>query len=663
MGLRAQLALIALVTLILPWAGCQYLRETEEALREGQQTMLLAAGGSIAALLGDRPSMFPPVDPADTASTLYAHDIRNTPTLDGFADDWTLPLPTEPIRPEDDFAILVGRTAQHLYLLADVVADGDAEGKRIEIATVDDDGAARVYRFEPVAPGPLPAFREAGDGPGVTELRVQGWWEPTTDGFHLEARLPLDLVGARLGVRVLARRDGVYTPIAATCPAGRPGRLAARSPALSELLANYARPGLELTATDAEGWRLASAGDLDTIEDRSDPPFTARIYRALIGGTAAALPRDPGRGDVVLPWLDDALSGRARAAWLRSPERGQAIASAAVPVRGEDGVIGALVMQESSAAILTLTNRALARLTSLTLLATLAVAAALLGYATWLSLRITRLSRAADEAISRGGQIRADLPSRGAGDELGDLARSFSSLLDRVRETNEYLRTLGARLSHELRTPLAVVTSSLDNLESVGVAEPQREYADRARGGAQRLQAILNAMSEASRTEQAVTAAEPERFDLVAVLTSAVGGYADAYPERHFDWQTRVPSARITGAPELLVQMLDKLVANAVEFSRAGDRIDIELEQSDGRLSLTVSNPGPLLPEAMREQIFDSLVTLRPGAGGSHLGLGLYIARLIAESHGGRIRAENRPDATGVTVSVDLPLADQPAAR
>lgn len=657
MGLRTQLALIGLITLTLPWAGCQYLRETEEALRQGQLTMLLTTGESIAALLGDRPSLFPDSAGHSDARTLYAHDIGNTPTLDGFADDWTLPPRAAPLLIGDVMRLLIGRTSQHLYLHMDVTAAGDAEGKRIEIAAGDGEGGDAVYRFEPVAPGPLPATRRGAEGRLISELRVQGWWVPTTDGFDLEARLPLDLIAGELGVRVLERSSAGFDAIAVTHEAGAPGRLAVPSRELARILENYSRPGLELEVADAEGWRLAAAGSSRVRQAVDRPTMASRVYRALLGGDTPLLPIDPGRGKIILPWLDTALSGDATADWRLAPDSGLAVVSAATPIRHDGRIIGAIIMQESSAAILTLTNRALTRLTTLTLIATLTVALALLGYATWLSLRISRLSRAADRAIGSGGRISAGLPSRDAADELGDLSRSFSRLLDRVQETNDYLRTLGARLSHELRTPLAVVTSSLDNLESVGIAGDQRDYALRARDGAQRLQTILNSMSEASRTEQAVTGADIERFDLVAVLTSAAGGYADAYPEHRFRLRCDAAAVMVVGAPELLVQMLDKLVANAVEFSAPASLIELGLEVVADRACLTVSNPGPLLPDSMREQIFDSLVSLRERKSGSHLGLGLYIARLIAESHGGSISAANREDETGVIFTVELPLA------
>ena len=109
----------------------------------------------------------------------------------------------------------------------------------------------------------------------------------------------------------------------------------------------------------------------------------------------------------------------------------------------------------------------------------------------------------------------------------------------------------------------------------------------------------------------------------------------------------------------LIAQMLDKLVANAVEFSAAGTPIVVRLERGDTELRLSVENEGPLLPDAMRGRLFDSMVSVRGDqvSDAPHLGLGLYIVRLIAEAHRGRAMAQNRDDGRGVVVTVALPYA------
>jgi K+-sensing histidine kinase KdpD len=86
-------------------------------------------------------------------------------------------------------------------------------------------------------------------------------------------------------------------------------------------------------------------------------------------------------------------------------------------------------------------------------------------------------------------------------------------------------------------------------------------------------------------------------------------------------------------------------------------------EKARERRELDVVNRGPLLPEAMRHQLFDSLVSVRDSDGERpHLGLGLYIVMLIAEFHGGRAEAANLADGSGVCMSVSLPGGDAGAA-
>jgi signal transduction histidine kinase len=100
-------------------------------------------------------------------------------------------------------------------------------------------------------------------------------------------------------------------------------------------------------------------------------------------------------------------------------------------------------------------------------------------------------------------------------------------------------------------------------------------------------------------------------------------------------------------------------VENAVDFARGGAPVRVSLEDAGGIAALTVSNKGPLLPEKMRTRLFESMISMRQATGAAtpHLGIGLYVARLIAEFHGGTIGASNLPAGDGVAVGVRIPLA------
>jgi signal transduction histidine kinase len=163
-------------------------------------------------------------------------------------------------------------------------------------------------------------------------------------------------------------------------------------------------------------------------------------------------------------------------------------------------------------------------------------------------------------------------------------------------------------------------------------------------------------MSAASRTEEAIEHAERLNFDLKALLASMTASYQTAFPGRRFTVRLPQEPCEINGAPDLIAQLLDKLVDNAVDFTPAGGAIEIALELHDRQLQIGVSNDGPALPPHASERLFESMFEYRQGSDSKpHFGLGLYIVRLIAEFHGGRAAAENRPDAGGAIVRVTLP--------
>jgi dedicated sortase system histidine kinase len=348
--------------------------------------------------------------------------------------------------------------------------------------------------------------------------------------------------------------------------------------------------------------------------------------------------------------------------WRRRPGPGGAIIlSAAHPVWVGESVAGAVVVEENTDAIVSLRNRAFEQLVAVTLIAFTVAALVLLLFASRLSSRLRRLRDEAENAIDSQGRIRTLVAGEHAGDEIGDLSRSFSTVLGRLARYNDYLEQLAGRLSHELRTPIAVVRSSLDNVK---LQQPPRDlgvYVVRAEEGLNRLETILTRMSEATRLEQIVRSGEREHFDARAVLTGCVEGYTAAYPQRRFALTVPEGPVPLSGAPDLFAQMLDKLAANAADFAEGDAPIEVSLERADGDAVLRFSNTGPLLPAGMKEGLFESMVSVRKerSPGEPHLGLGLFIVRQIAEFHGGAARAENRTDGSGVVFELRFPVADR----
>jgi two-component system sensor histidine kinase ChvG len=471
-------------------------------------------------------------------------------------------------------------------------------------------------------------------------------------------------------------RDGQEQALLATARAiatalhDRPQLLELRAgqPASGEMelvLKSLSRAESRIWIVDRQARLLALAGDLKKRAD--EPPRD--VFASLVHPVAMLVLERPSEdfddslaeAEMSGPVVSSALAGVPARRWRQSPDSRAVILSASYPVWAGDEVMAAVVAEETTNATRSAYNRAMEQVVAVTLIAFLAGALALLAFASRLSTRLSRLRDEADAAIDSQGRVKQLIAGSAARDEIGDLSRSFSTVLGRLAEYNRYLEAMGGRLSHELRTPIAVVRSSLDNLRLQPLPAEAGVYLGRANEGLKRLDTILTRMSEATRLESLVREHPRERFDAREV----VRGCVHAYPRRRFDVDVPSEPVWVLGAPDLYAQMLDKLVANAVDFAHTGkdsgdEPIRVRLEPRGADAVLTVSNRGPRLPESMASKLFESMVSVRSGNSGGepHLGLGLYIVRLIAEFHGGRAEALDREDGSGVVVRVRCPLAE-----
>jgi len=427
---------------------------------------------------------------------------------------------------------------------------------------------------------------------------------------------------------------------------------------IERFLAIVGRRGSRLWVVDTRSRVRGLSGSL------SDPEAAASLVHWLkpIAALVAPAPHYP-VGDAALPvrsQIDRALIGVSSTQWRATRDRGVAILSAAQPIFVGDDIVGTVVVEETTGTIQILRQSALEKLLAVTLAVVGAALAILLAFASRLTTRIRRLHAETDAAIDAQGRVRGAISASAARDEIGDLARTTAAMLSRLRDYNAYLEAMAGRLSHELRTPVAVVRSSLDNLAAQPLAGEARVYVERALEGVGRLARLISRLSEATRLERLLESAERERFDLAAVVRGCVEGYGSVYPRRRFRLALPADPVTVEGSPDAFAQLLDKLVENANDFAPEDSEVRVALEARSGRAILAVENEGPPLPEAMVHGLFESLVSMRAPQGGrpdaAHLGLGLYIVRLVAEHHGGGVRAANR-EGGGVRFEVDAPLA------
>ncbi len=462
-------------------------------------------------------------------------------------------------------------------------------------------------------------------------------FDPASQMLMKSGQPPLDLVDAAAATRVIADSTGD----------------------LDQILQGLTRTTARIRVIDRDQRVIASAGTLKRMQDDLPlPDFIERLMHPVYALVLAQPSEDfreepPGTISPARREVQSALDGIASTERRAASDARVTIVSAAYPIWVGDRVRGAVVAEETTNALLAARNHAFERLFTIVLATLLLGSLALTSYATWLTSRIRRLRNDADAAIDAHGRVRGELAGSAARDEIGDLARGISGVLSRLSDYASYQEQMAGRLSHELRTPLAVVRSSLDNLRQTAMPAEARIYVDRAQGGIDRLAHILTRMSEATRLEHALADTERERFDLSALVQACVDGYRVAYPARSIEFTPPGETAWIIGAPELVAQLLDKLIANAAEFATA-DPVTVSLDAAPDSVRLAVDNLGPLLPAEMQGRLFDSMVSVRAGARAEepHLGLGLYIVRLVAQFHGATAHAADRADGRGVTVGV-----------
>ena len=686
--IRVKLLLLSIAVLSIPYFGFEYLRELERYLQDALELSLADAARAVAGPLDGQDDLFPEVDTNNNA--IYVHDFTHPILLDGYNDDWRSYLSWSDVYTEKadrkaaegdklSFRMIVSQYQQYIYVYLSV-KDGNIVYQRpgattsldndhVVLATTNHSGELQRYYFSPAAPGSIRPFQyrkhmdEFNIEYETPEFvnNINGELQPTSDGYDLEIQIPKELVGARMGFLVADVDDaGKRKPVFQVGTAGkatltRPGRLVRSSPAIKKIIDKLVTiDGRRIWVLDKQGQVLSSAGSLD----RKDLNDSTSLFYSFILPSVHERFSDDLQGASRLQGREvlQALQGKPAIHWRSSPDNKAVIISAANPVWVNDKVQGAVVVEETTNSIQMVQRHATKSLFNKTIFVFTTVTLLLLVFATRLSVRLRRLSREAENAIDEHGRVVAGFTASKDADEIGELSRNYASMLERLKQYNLYLEGMSGRLSHELRTPITVVQSSLDQLQISDAGNDREQYLERAREGIERLNLIVIRLSEATRLEQALQSAQKKQTDMCELLNNCLAGYRLAYPQQEFKLLVPDSPVMLNVAADLIVQMLDKLIDNAISFSSAGKPIEMEFNNEAGRWQLRVRNHGTCLPATMEDQIFNSMVSVRKKKerGKPHLGLGLYIVRLIAEFHGATVRADSDHNVKSVTFIIEF---------
>jgi two-component system, OmpR family, sensor kinase len=272
------------------------------------------------------------------------------------------------------------------------------------------------------------------------------------------------------------------------------------------------------------------------------------------------------------------------------------------------------------------------------------------------SLMVEQAGRISGRA--QGTRLRVPNPD----DELGRLARAFNDLLGRLEAVLLTQRRFMADASHELRTPLSIARTAAEvSLARDSRGEPEyRETMGIVVEQTRRLTRMVDDMLTLARADAGGLELQPADLYLDDLLRDAVREATVLADERRVALRCAATTeVAYRGDERLLRQMVMNLLANGIRYAAANGHVEARLGSSNGTVEIAVADDGPGIPPEDRERIFERFVRLdnargRPGGAG----LGLPIARCIAEAHGGSLTlADIGPGSTFVVrLPRDYPL-------
>jgi signal transduction histidine kinase len=385
--------------------------------------------------------------------------------------------------------------------------------------------------------------------------------------------------------------------------------------------------------------RQSNQEQLDAVAEQVEagiPPAQVRLPNGGAGGQPMYRALGPDGDDIQIP-------GAPR----RAPRGPDPVTQARRTVKTTTGQVTLIVERSLAEVDSTVNNITNALYIGVPLLVMLV---ALLTW--WIAGRALRPVEAirAEAAEITASTIHRRVPEPSTDDEIGRLARTMNSMLDRLEESSLRQRRFVSDASHELRSPVAAIRAQVEVALRKGGAANWPEVAQRVLEEDERLAVAVTELLELARAEESEEAEQTDvDLDEVVLL--------ETRRERRVPVDTsQVSAGRVRGSAPQLARVVRNLLDNACRH--ATSRVAVALGARDGAVWLAVDDDGPGVPPADRARVFDRFMRLDEGrardAGG--MGLGLSMVKAIVEHHGGQVAVDEAP-LGGARFVVRLPTA------
>ena len=298
------------------------------------------------------------------------------------------------------------------------------------------------------------------------------------------------------------------------------------------------------------------------------------------------------------------------------------------------------------------------------LLLPLLVGLPLLAVAVWVgvSRSLAPLDRLTGELRHREAARLEPLRAEDVPREVEPLVRAMNELFARVEQSFENERRFTGDAAHELRTPLAALRTHAEVALTTARDERRQRSLEQVVAGVDRASRLVEQLLALARLD-ASRAVRLESLDANMLVGEAVAASREDAAARAVRMRfTTTGEVRLKGDAAMLQVMLRNLLENAIRHAGPEGEVRLAVRTAgDGRVELEIEDSGPGVPAALRERIFDR--HFRAPGGGGAAGLGLSIARRVADLHGGAIEAGAGRELSGLRIVVSLAAADKDSLR
>jgi len=670
---RGPLVIISLFLIMTFILGYRYFQEMKQLHLQVQTEAQLLSAQAIAKVLHERSDLFFYSSELDSEwiekSSLNVFHLRTPVTLNGYKDDWEITdnflnrySQNSTLYDEESnssqslaFNLLLGERAESLYGFVAVedsqlVFRDPLKYRRLDNSDhirliIKRNGLPKRYVLVASQPGEMTAFEVHEDWrhtiSGEPEYQIKAFLKPSEKGYQVEFQLPYDWVGFehRLVVMVADVNDSYLRQVETvigTLPAqwsGELNQLIILSYPLQKILTGLDR---------LENTRIC-------VIDRYQ---RVRTVTPSVSQSNNICNKNNTKNKQL---IDSALAGSSQViTYQRENDQGilNTVIASAEPVFLKQEIIGAVLLEKDSQEILTHQRKTLDRLAYVII----GVVIGIFLFILRLSFRILRLSSELNSVInSEGRLVKTDIQSeKNAHDDLGDLSRGATELLGRLGRYTHFLETIPRTLRHEILNPVNAISLGLQQLESS--PEKVTEIVKKTKRSILQLELIVSRLTEAAHIEEALATDVISTIDLAYLLRDYVENIRQLHPAVRFNYSDSGQEALIQGNDLRFVQLLDKIKDNAINHLSKDGSIDISLNCNGEWIIVTISNDGPLVSESVLKALFTGIIPRQNTTVDSpHLGIGLYIAHHIIQSHRGNIQVNNRIDGSGVVVLLTLP--------